>query len=203
MRAPSGVAVEQGLQLLVEAGEALAYGQGFGRELVDDLGDGRFAGHDDALGARKLCDERHTLCAAPCYWDRQGRPAHPSELARHNCLSYAYLSTGEQRRFNGPGGPVSVHIGGRVRSNNGEVLIAAAIAGEGVALMPSFATWRHIAEGRLEIGLAGYEPPPLGVYAVWPPANQPPAKVRAFVDFLAERLGPNPYGNHLPSSDSA
>ena len=154
---------------------------------------------DSSLIARKLCEERHTLCAAPAYWDQHGRPAHPSDLARHKCLSYAYLSTGEQWRFDGPGGPVSVHIRGRVRSNNGEVLIAAAIAGEGVALMPSFATWRHISEGRLEIGLPGFEPPPMGVYAVWPPANQPPAKVRAFVDFLAERLGPNPYWNQLPA----
>jgi DNA-binding transcriptional LysR family regulator len=162
---------------------------------------GRLA--DSSLVARRLCDERHTLCAAPAYWDRRGRPSHPSELAQHDCLSYAYLSTGEQWRFDGPDGPVSVRIRGRMRSNNGEALAAAAISGEGVALLPSFVTWRHIAEGRLEIGLAGYEPPPMGVYAVWPPASQPPAKVRALVDFLAEHLGPNPYWNRLPANQAA
>lgn len=145
-----------------------------------------------SLVARKLCDERYAVVAAPAYWDRRGRPERPAELARHNCLSYAYLSTGDLWRFEGPDGLESVRVAGTLRSNNGEVLRFAALAGEGVALMPRFMCWRDVAEGRLEIGLRGWNPPPLGVYAVYPEARQRPAKLRVFMDFLAETLGPVP-----------
>lgn len=146
-----------------------------------------------SLMARKLCDSRHVVCAAPAYWARHGRPAHPAELARHPCLLYSYLSTGDEWRFDGPDGPVGIRVSGPLRSNNGEVLRTAAVAGRGVALLPLFSCWRDLETGRLEPALTQYVSPPGGIYAVWPHDRRPLAKVRAFVDFLVAGLPRAPF----------
>ena len=152
---------------------------------------------DSTLRARRLAPFRHLVCAAPAYWDRHGRPRRPAELGRHNCLGYSYLSTGDSWRFAGADGEAAVRISGSLRSNNGDLLRAAALAGVGVVLAPSFIVSRDVAEGRLEAVLTDYCPPGGGVYALQPPGRYVPAKVRAFIDFLAERLGPEPGWDRL------
>lgn len=153
---------------------------------------GRLA--DSSLVARRLCESRHVVCAAPGYWERRGRPGRPADLAAHDCLLYSYLSTGDQWRFEGPDGPVSVRVSGPLSSNNGDVLRVAALAGRGVVLLPLFSCWRDLAAGRLEAALAEFVCPAGGLHAVYPPDRRPPAKVRAFVDFLVARLGRAPFG---------
>jgi DNA-binding transcriptional LysR family regulator len=153
---------------------------------------GRLA--DSSLVARRLCESRHVVCAAPGYWERRGRPGRPADLAAHDCLLYSYLSTGDQWRFEGPDGPVSVRVSGPLSSNNGDVLRVAALAGRGVVLLPLFSCGRDLAAGRLEAALAEFVCPAGGLHAVYPPDRRPPAKVRAFVDFLVARLGRAPFG---------
>src|SRR3546814_3953336 len=87
---------------------------------------------DSSLVARRICDFRRVICAAPGYWDRRGRPAAPADLADHDCLRYAYLATANEWRFRGPSGPLAVRIDGPLVANNGDVLKDAAVAGPGV-----------------------------------------------------------------------
>ncbi len=147
---------------------------------------------DSALIARRLCDSRRVVCASPAYWRARSRPRHPTELVAHECLGYAYLAEGREWRFRGPEGAVAVRPSGRFTANNGDALRAAALAGLGVALLPTFIVGEDLRRGRLETVLEEFEPEPAGIYAVWPHARHLAAKVRVFVDFLAARFAPPP-----------
>ena len=148
---------------------------------------------DSSFVARRLAPARRVVCASPDYWRRLGRPRHPTELVDHRCLIYTYLSAQREWRFHGPEGPIAVRISGCLEANNGDALRDAAVAGLGVYLAPTFIVGEDLRAGRLEEVLAEYEDSRLSVYAVYPHRQHLSAKVRAFVDFLAERFGPEPY----------
>ncbi len=151
---------------------------------------------DSSLIARKLADMPSVICAAPLYWDLHGRPAHPSELSRHNCFAYSYLATGSEWRLQGPDGEVTVRVSGSLSANNGDVLRQAATAGLGVVALPVFLACDDLRAGLLEPALADYRPPTRGVYAVYPHNRHLSAKVRAFVDYLVEAMSPAPWGRY-------
>jgi DNA-binding transcriptional LysR family regulator len=145
---------------------------------------------DSSLVARRLFAARHAVCAAPAYLERRGVPRTPADLASHDCLLYSYLSTGEEWRFFDPGGrPVGVRIAGPMRANNGDALRHAARAGLGIVYSPAFLVEEDLAAGRLEPVLVDWRTPEAAVYAVYPPGRPLGAKVRVFVDYLAETLG--------------
>lgn len=151
---------------------------------------GRLA--DSSLIARRLAPCRMAVCAAPAYLSRHGEPRQPDDLTGHNCLGYTYMTSWDEWRFDGPGGPVSVRVTGTLNSNNGEALAAAARRGLGVIVQPSFIVGEDLKAGRLVRLLADhrlYEP---AISAVYPHARHLSAKVRSFVDFLVERFGDRP-----------
>lgn len=148
---------------------------------------------DSSLIARKLAETRAVICAAPEYWDRYGRPLHPSELEHHNCFAYSYLATGSEWRLAGREGEISVRVSGTLRANNGNALRQAAAAGLGVVATPVFMACDDLRAGRLEPVLRDYEAQRRGIYAVYPHNRHLSAKVRAFVDYLAEALNPAPW----------
>lgn len=152
---------------------------------------GRLA--DSSLVARKLAPARRVIVAAPSYLDRRGRPATLAELAGHDVLSYSYVSTADEWRFQGPGGEEGVRVEPRLKANNGDILLAACLAGAGIAAVPTFISGPSLRAGTLVRVLPQYESAGLGIHAVWPTGRHLSAKVRAFVDFLAERFGPVPY----------
>jgi DNA-binding transcriptional LysR family regulator len=88
---------------------------------------------------------------------------------------------------------VSVQVSGNLRANNGDALRAAAIAGQGIIHQPTFIVADDIREGRL-VALALDQPTVElgGIYAVFLPDRHPPARVRAFIDFIAGRFAPEP-----------
>jgi DNA-binding transcriptional LysR family regulator len=118
---------------------------------------------DSSLIARRIMPARRVLCASPAYLRRRGVPKAPDDLRRHDCLHYGYLATGAQWKLTGGGD-------------------------RGIALLPTFVAARELEEGRLATVLEGFEPPPIGVYALYPPSRYLSAKVRAFVDFLVSRF---------------
>lgn len=148
---------------------------------------------DSSLVARKLAPARRVMVAAPSYLDRRGRPASLAELSAHDILSYSYLSSTDEWRFDGPDGEESVRLDGRLKANNGEVLLAACLAGSGIAALPTFISGPSLRAGTLVRVLPQYQNTGIGIHAVWPTGRHLSAKVRAFVDFLAERFGPVPY----------
>jgi DNA-binding transcriptional LysR family regulator len=152
---------------------------------------------DSSLVARRLAPCRSILCAAPAYIAARGMPEHPADLARHDCLSYAYAADGDLWRFERDGRQETVRVGSRIWSNNGEALAHAAIAGLGIALKPTFIVGEALRDGRLVPVMPGWNVPPLAVHAVWPPSRYLPFKPRAFIEHLASCFGPDPYWDRI------
>lgn len=147
---------------------------------------GRLA--DSALIARRIAPVRAVVVASPDYLKRRGRPASPADLAGHDVLLYA----GEQWRFRVGDDWETVRLAPRMRSNNGEMLRAAAEAGLGVCRLPSFIAAPALASGALEPVLRDFAMEEAALHAVMPPGRAITARVRALADFLVARFGPEP-----------
>lgn len=148
---------------------------------------------DSSLIARQLAPVRTVACAAPAYLERYGEPREPAELARHRCLHYSYLATGQRWRFFRADRVENVTVDDALVANNGDLLAAIAEAGGGIVLLPTFIVGDALRDGRLMRILKDWDTPRLALFAVWPPAGRPPIRVRALVDFLAGRFGDPPY----------
>ena len=148
---------------------------------------------DSALIARRLASARLVLCASPAYLERAGRPEKPADLTRHACLVYADLRSPRTWRFtDAKGYTETVQISGPFTSNNPQLLVSLAAAGHGLIFWPSFAVGADILAGRLVPLLMDWRSRELSIWALYPHRSLLSAKVRSFVDFLAERFGPDP-----------
>lgn len=147
---------------------------------------------DSSLIARKLAPARRVLAASPDYLERHGVPRTPGDLASHRALYFGHAS-GPQRWQLQHGGEIeNVPIDAVLYSNNGDVLHAAAVNGNGITLLPTFILGPDIAAGRLSVVLPDYPPVGLTIYALYAPNRFLAAKTRVFVDFLAARFGDRP-----------
>ncbi|MBC7166194.1 LysR family transcriptional regulator [Phenylobacterium sp.] len=145
---------------------------------------------DSSLVARRIRTVERMVVAAPAYLERHGRPTHPSHLAEHACLGYAYLPTPETWRFSGPGGEqVAVRPAGPLRANNAEALLPALEAGLGLAVQPDFIVRDCLAKGRLTAVLPEWRSPPIALHLVSPPGGPRPVRITALADYLVRRLG--------------
>ena len=143
---------------------------------------------DSSLIARRVAPLRGAVLASPAYLERNGRPAHPRDLAGHDILIYG----NEHWRFRVGGRWETVRVQPRLRADNGEMLRAAAVAGLGLCILPTFIASPAIQSGALEVVLRDYPLPEAGLYIVMPPGRAATARVRALVEFLAARFGPEP-----------
>lgn len=156
---------------------------------------------DSSLIARRVAPCRSVVAASPAYLAAHGTPKTVPELAQHNCLDYTLSRlTGAGRWAFGERGETIIEVSGNLRANNGDALRAAAVAGQGIIYQPTFVIADDLRAGTL-LALA-LDQPTLefgGIYAVYLPERNPPAKVRAFIDFLVERFGPvPPWDRDLP-----
>jgi len=149
---------------------------------------------DSSLIARRLAPIRHAACASPDYLARHGTPPTAAELAQHVCLAYSNLSDPGLWSYRGPDGlPGSVRVPVRLAASSGDFLLRAAIAGEGLILFPTFYLHEALRSGQLVQVLTDHSWPELSAYAVYPPTRHLSRRVRAFIDFVAERLAGEPY----------
>lgn len=154
-----------------------------------------------ALIGRRIGVSRMICCAAPAYLARHPPPRTPADLAAHPCLTYEYSSVGNLWRFaDAAGGVHEVKVSGPVHANNGAMLSALAVAGVGVNLEPDFIVADDVRAGRLVRLLPGYEPPAIGINAAYPSRRHLSAKVRSFIDFLAQRFAQDPAWELAPAS---
>jgi DNA-binding transcriptional LysR family regulator len=142
----------------------------------------------ETVVARKLGEARMVACASPAYLKAHGVPQTPEDLARHACLTYEYMPVRNVWPFHGKDGREhAIRVAGPLHSNNGDLLAAAAVAGVGIAYEPEFMLGPDLKAGRLVPILPSYATPLGPIYAVYPSRRYLSAKVRAFVDFLAQR----------------
>jgi DNA-binding transcriptional LysR family regulator len=148
---------------------------------------------DSGLIARRLASARLIVCAAPSYLQRAGRPETPADLSRHACLIYTETATPEIWKFQSQDGRTeTVHVSGPLTSTNPAFVHRMALAGHGVVRGPTFSLGADVAEGRLVPLLTGWRSHELSIHALYPHRSLLSAKIRSFVDFLAERFAPEP-----------
>jgi DNA-binding transcriptional LysR family regulator len=152
---------------------------------------------DPGLVTRKLTRARFATCASPDYLKKHGVPKSPEELVGHNCLSYSYGNFQNEWHFRRKGDERTVLVSGNLRGNSGDILRNAAIEGLGVILQPTFLIYGALRDKKLVRILSDWETDELTVFAVYPNRKFLPPKVRSFIDFLAERFGPEPYWDNF------
>jgi DNA-binding transcriptional LysR family regulator len=138
---------------------------------------------DTSLIARRLCDMRIVLAAAPDYLRTRGEPATPDDLSGHDCI----IDTNFREPFLWRFHTAAVAVKGRLRFSNAEACLGAAEAGLGIARVPSFMAGPRFRRGGVRPLLRDFEAPPFGVHILYPASRYLPLKTRALVDFLVER----------------
>ena len=148
---------------------------------------------DSSLAARKLAPNRRVVCASPDYLKRNGTPRTPQELTGHNCLTTNdFTMTWDYKDPDGEA--LTVRVAGRYACDNWEVLREWAMAGLGIALKSTWDVRQQLEDGSLVPLFPGYTfASDVAIYAVYPHRRFLPAKTRAFIEFLADSFGPEPY----------
>lgn len=147
--------------------------------------------NDSSLVARRLAPVRRVLCASPDYLAEHGTPATLDDLKKHRCLP---AHNHESWRLEGPNGPLTLRPEGMLITNSSEVIREAVIAGLGIALRSTWDVGVELKSGKLVQVLPQYESSRnVALSAVYPSRQFLPAKVRLFIDYLAELYGPVPY----------
>ncbi|WP_320201811.1 LysR family transcriptional regulator (plasmid) [Agrobacterium sp. rho-13.3] len=145
------------------------------------------SGTDTRLISRVVAEHKSIICASPAYLDRRGRAEIPDDLASHDCLSFKSGSSKQPWRLREIDGTWSTVGGrGRLRLDSGEAIRDAAIAGMGVAYLPSFLVKEAIADRRLEPILTAFETQTIPIIVVYPSKRYLSAKVRRFIDLMAD-----------------
>ena len=143
---------------------------------------------DSTLIARKLGSTHRILCASPDYVACRGVPVASADLARHHCVIAGSSIGSAHWVLDGPRGQETVAVSGRFAANEMQAVVAAAIAGYGIAQLPYQVAEASVRDGRLRRVLDDYTTPVGGLYAVYPSSRHVSPLVKAFIELAAERL---------------
>ena len=149
---------------------------------------------DSSLVSVRLADNRRLCVATPAYLKRAGTPQHPSELARHECLTLS--SDASQTRgwaFTVDGAVIHLRPSGRLDCTDGQVLHDWCLSGLGIAWRSTWEVEHEVASGQLVEHADEFAAPPNGIYAVFPHAKHLALRVRLWIDFLKHSYGDPAY----------
>ncbi|MDM9595624.1 MULTISPECIES: LysR family transcriptional regulator [Pseudomonas] len=146
---------------------------------------------DPNLIARRLTVCRSVVCAAPKYLAEHGMPQQVEELSQHNCLTHAYFGH-SLWQFEVGGRHVAVPVQGNISANEAMTLQKAALAGAGIAMLPTYQAAGALRSGELVRLLPEARPRELNLNAVYTSRKHMPATLRSMLDFLAQRFTDEP-----------
>ncbi|WP_342246556.1 LysR family transcriptional regulator [Pseudomonas sp. OTU5201] len=138
--------------------------------------------------ARRLGHMRRVVLAAPAYLAARGTPQSPEALREHNCLVFSLLPDAGTWTFIRDGHTQSVRVSGNARSNSSEAIREMVLSGLGISLSPDWLFMADLAAGRVVALLQDFTPSTLPIHALSPANRRQSARVRAFVDFIAQKL---------------
>ena len=148
---------------------------------------------DPGLVTRRLAPCRMVVCASPAYLNRHGTPCNPDDLRRAHRLAFSEaVSVDDWTLLDAKNRAYVIDGPCRMAANNTQMLLAAALAGAGIAYGPTFVFGEHLRRGELVALLPAYRAADLAIQAVYPSVRRIPLKVRRFVDYLAETFGDEP-----------
>ncbi|TFH92563.1 LysR family transcriptional regulator [Vibrio ouci] len=143
---------------------------------------------DSSLIARHILDSQWVVCASPAYIARNSKPNEPQDLTLHNCLQYAYQTTGASEwEFKAKQGNYIVKVSGSFSTDNATALRKAALGGHGVAYVPRCLVYHDIRNGQLVDLFPEQVGKRLGIYAVYPFTRQLPNKVKLLIEHIRTR----------------
>lgn len=148
---------------------------------------------DTSLIQARIGTTRRVTVASPQYLEKIGEPKKPEDLIHHNCMVYTRLSTGNEWYFQSNGKTIKVEVKGNFQANNSTAIREAVLSGIGIAVSPIWLFGDSINNGKLKVILKEYQPTPLPIYAVYRRGKFVPAKVRCFIDFLAQEFELDPW----------
>ncbi|MES9854721.1 MAG: LysR family transcriptional regulator [Candidatus Thiodiazotropha sp. L084R] len=149
---------------------------------------------NSTMVARPLAPIHFAVCASPDYLARKGIPKTPQELTEHRGLCYSNLPEPQKWPFlDESGRTLSVRIPLHMQANNGQILLEAAIGGQGICFSPTFIAYQAVLDGRLTPILADFSIPPATAYAIYPNRRFIPQRVRVLAEFLRKQFGDQPY----------
>ncbi len=148
---------------------------------------------DSTLVARPLGNVRRVVVASPAYIEQRGRPRRPADLAKHDCVAFGGGPSPTAWRLERGTTSVDVVVKARLVINDFDALLAAALAGVGIAMLPIFRCAEELREHRIEHLLKDWCSPRSVIHAVYPTARHLSPKVKAFVEHLQERFSPPPW----------
>jgi DNA-binding transcriptional LysR family regulator len=143
---------------------------------------------DSNITIRRLAETRRILVASPGYIARHGVPKELDDLQRHKLLIYIHANNPNELRFTRGDEQKTVNVKGLLESNDGQILRAAALDGMGILVQPSYIVYDDIVAGRLVPMLDDWDLPRLSINLAYPSRKHPSAKVRTFIDFMAEHF---------------
>ncbi|HCY16792.1 MAG: LysR family transcriptional regulator [Curvibacter sp. GWA2_64_110] len=143
---------------------------------------------DSNITIRRLGQTRRILAAAPRYLAKHGRPKTLEDLAQHKLLIYTHANNPNELRFTRDGQTTTLSVKGLLESNDGQILRAAALDGMGILVQPTYILYDDMVAGRLVPVLDDWDLPRLTVNLAYPSRKHLSAKVRTFIDFMAEHF---------------
>ena len=140
---------------------------------------------DSSLTARRIASTRHAVLGTPTYFARAGEPKAPADLAAHEAVIYAVGGAGSLWTFRLDGAELEITMKGRLRITAAEGVRALVLADAGLAIVSDWMFAPEIADG-IKTVLAGWELPPIDLWAVFPAGRSATTKARTFVSFVEE-----------------
>jgi LysR family transcriptional regulator for bpeEF and oprC len=147
--------------------------------------------------ARKLCGVTYLACASPGYLKRHGVPTTIGDLKDHRLINYIVAGTGRYRQWNfdEAGKRITTDVTGTLNVNDMGALAEAAVAGAGIAYLPDFMVFDHIAAGELEHVLPEATFTGQPIYVVYPRRRHSSPRLQVFLAFIKELLHDSPASN--------
>lgn len=154
----------------------------------------RIGNHQDtSLICQRIGTTRRITAASHEYFEKNGEPKKPSELIHHNCIVYTRISTGNEWYFQFKDKTIKVEVTGNFQTNNSTAIREAVLSGIGISVLPIWLFGDCINDGQLKVILKEYQPTPLAINAVYRRGRFIPAKVRCFINFLAQEFEIDPW----------
>jgi LysR family transcriptional regulator, regulator for bpeEF and oprC len=150
---------------------------------------------DSTLIARRVGLLNFVTCAAPSYLERYGTPTHPRELERHRCVNYFSAKTGKIYNwdYTRDGERIDMALPGMIALNDSNAYLQAGLAGLGIIMMTEVQLHSHGTQGRLVRVLEDWVTDPLPIHVVYPQNRHLSAKVRVFVEWVADLMASHPH----------
>jgi DNA-binding transcriptional LysR family regulator len=147
---------------------------------------------DTSLVARRVGSISRVIVAGAGYLEARGEPAHPDELATHDCILFDRDANPRSWNFEGSDGPISIGVAGRFQTDSLEAMREAVMGELGVAVLPAWVISDALEDGRVKPILQRWQPPRLPLHTVYPSRRHLAPRTRAVIDFLVEEFRLDP-----------